>query len=46
MAMKHTVSRFHKDFTWEANGAGWKWARLTVWDVAGTGAFTTPIWKN
>jgi hypothetical protein len=36
----------HKDFTWEATGTGWKWARLAVWDVAGNGAFTTPIWKN
>jgi hypothetical protein len=36
----------HKDFTWEATGTGWRWARLAVWDVAGNGAFTTPIWKN
>ena len=24
----------------------WKWARLALWDIAGNGAFTTPIWRN
>ena len=23
----------------------WKWARIAVWDIAGNGAFTNPIWK-
>jgi hypothetical protein len=32
-------------FTWTAAGPGWKWARLAVWDVAGNGAFTQPVWK-
>ncbi|MBV8730296.1 MAG: hypothetical protein JO336_10860, partial [Acidobacteriia bacterium] len=29
-------------FAWSADAAGWKWARLAVWDVAGNGAFTQP----
>ncbi len=33
-------------FTWSAKTPGWKWARLAVWDIAGNGAFTTPIWSN
>ena len=32
-------------FRWEADANGWKWARLAVWDVAGNGAFTNPIWR-
>ena len=32
-------------FDWSITAAGWKWARLAVWDVAGNGAFTNPIWK-
>ena len=35
-----------QDFTWSAKTPNWKWARLAVWDIAGNGAFTTPIWKN
>jgi hypothetical protein len=33
-------------YTWEAKTPGWKWARLEVWDVAGDGAFTQPIWSE
>jgi hypothetical protein len=32
-------------FTWTADAKNWKWARLAVWDVAGDGAFTNPIWR-
>jgi hypothetical protein len=35
----------HRDFTWQINAADWKWARLAVWDIAGNGAFTPPIWR-
>ncbi|MDQ6676285.1 MAG: hypothetical protein M3Z09_03210 [Acidobacteriota bacterium] len=35
-----------KEFTWAAGAPGWKWARLAIWDIAGNGAFTTPIWRN
>jgi hypothetical protein len=33
------------NFDWDLDAPGWKWARLAVWDVAGNGAFTNPIWK-
>jgi hypothetical protein len=32
-------------FEWKAEAKGWKWARVAVWDVAGNGAFTQPVWK-
>jgi hypothetical protein len=35
-----------KDFTWQVTAPAWKWARLAVWDVAGNGAFATPVWRN
>ena len=36
----------NRKFRWEADANGWKWARLAVWDVAGNGAFTNPIWRS
>jgi hypothetical protein len=33
------------NFAWDVDAPGWKWARLAIWDVAGNGAFTNPIWK-
>jgi hypothetical protein len=35
-----------REFTWNVTAPQWKWARLALWDIAGNGAFTTPIWKN
>jgi hypothetical protein len=35
----------HKTFQWRAEAKNWKWARLAVWDVAGDGAFTNPVWR-
>jgi hypothetical protein len=35
-----------RDFAWDVMAPQWKWARLAVWDIAGNGAFTTPIWRN
>ncbi len=35
----------HAKFQWTAEAKNWKWARLAVWDVAGDGAFTNPIWR-
>ena len=32
-------------FEWKVSAAGWQWARLAVWDVAGNGAFVNPTWK-
>ena len=33
-------------YTWKVEAKDWKWVRLAVWDVAGNGAFTNPVWKN
>jgi hypothetical protein len=34
------------EYTWLARTPGWTWARFAVWDVAGDGAFTNPIWRD
>lgn len=34
------------DFEWQVDAPSWKWARLAIWDVAGDGAFTNPIWAS
>ena len=34
------------NYTWTVEASGWKWARFAVWDVAGDGAFTNPIWSD
>ena len=34
-----------RTFEWRATAAGWTWARVAVWDVAGNGAFVNPVWK-
>ncbi len=33
-------------YSWSAETPGWKWARFAVWDVAGDGAFSNPIWRD
>jgi len=33
-------------FEWKAPAAGWQWARVAVWDMAGSGAFVNPVWKS
>lgn len=35
-----------RSYTWEMKTPGWTWARLEVWDIAGDGAFTQPIWND
>ena len=40
-----TVEFGNQKFHWEAQAPGWKWARLAIWDIAGNGAFTNPIWR-
>jgi hypothetical protein len=35
-----------KTFEWRAKAAGWTWARVAVWDVAGNGAFVNPVWRQ
>lgn len=32
-------------FEWKSPAAGWQWARVAVWDIAGNGAFVNPVWK-
>jgi hypothetical protein len=34
------------NFDWSLRAPKWKWARLAIWDVAGNGAFTNPIWRQ
>ncbi len=36
----------HRKFEWTAGASNWKWARLALWDVAGNGAFTNPVWRS
>jgi hypothetical protein len=33
-------------YSWVIDTPGWTWARFAVWDVAGDGAFTNPIWHD
>jgi hypothetical protein len=33
-------------YAWKAKTPGWTWTRLEVWDVAGNGAFTQPVWRD
>jgi hypothetical protein len=38
---------FHDhEYSWFVETPGWTWARFAVWDVAGDGAFTNPIWRD
>jgi hypothetical protein len=32
-------------FEWRTRAAGWRWARVAVWDVAGNGALVNPVWR-
>jgi hypothetical protein len=45
VALDHTREFGGETFTWSAPAAGWKWARVAVWDVAGNGAFLNPVWR-
>lgn len=33
-------------FSFNTPTPAWKWARLELWDIAGNGAFTQPIWNG
>jgi hypothetical protein len=33
-------------YSWLVETPGWTWARFAVWDIAGDGAFTNPIWRD
>jgi hypothetical protein len=45
MSLAETREFGRTKFQWTAEAKNWKWARLAVWDVAGDGAFTNPIWR-
>jgi hypothetical protein len=34
------------EYSWLVDTPGWRWARFAVWDVAGDGAFTNPVWRD
>jgi hypothetical protein len=34
------------EYDWSVEMPGWTWARFAVWDVAGDGAFTNPVWRD
>ena len=34
------------DFQTNVPAPNWTWARFAVWDVAGDGAFTNPVWRR
>jgi hypothetical protein len=34
------------EYAWNVKAPGWTWARMAVWDVAGDGAFTNPVWRD
>ena len=33
-------------YSWSAKTPGWTWARFAVWDIAGDGAFSNPVWRD
>ena len=42
----HSAPAFNDHtYSWSAKTPGWNWARFAVWDVAGDGAFSNPVWK-
>ena len=41
--LEDTPSYGSRTFTWKVPGGNARWARLEVWDVAGNGAFATPV---
>ena len=44
--LESTFSFDDHEYSWLVETPGWKWARFAVWDVAGDGAFTNPIWHD
>ncbi|MGA3035143.1 MAG: hypothetical protein ABSD70_17790 [Terracidiphilus sp.] len=44
--LESTPSFDDHGYSWLVETPGWKWARFAVWDVAGDGAFTNPIWSG
>jgi hypothetical protein len=46
MDLQSTPAFDNHDYSWQVDTPGWTWARFAVWDVAGDGAFTNPIWRD
>jgi hypothetical protein len=46
MDLESTSSFDDHEYSWLVETPGWKWARFAVWDVAGDGAFTNPLWHD
>jgi hypothetical protein len=44
--LQSTPAFDNHEYEWSVNTPGWTWARFAVWDVAGDGAFTNPIWRD
>lgn len=35
-----------RQYEWNVPAPGWTWARFAVWDIAGGGAFSNPVWSK
>ncbi len=46
ISLESTPAFDENDYVWLVETPGWTWARFAVWDVAGDGAFTNPIWRD
>ena len=46
ISLEDTPELSAKSFDAKIEAPGWKWARFAVWDVAGNGAFTQPVWSD
>jgi hypothetical protein len=44
-SLDETASFGNREFNWTFPAKDWKWARLAVWDIAGNGALTNPMWR-
>jgi hypothetical protein len=44
--LQSTPAFYDHEYAWLVDTPGWTWARFAVWDVAGDGAFTNPIWRD
>jgi hypothetical protein len=44
-ALDRTREFGQDEFNWTIQAKDWKWARLAIWDVAGDGALTNPVWR-
>jgi hypothetical protein len=45
LPLDSTRQFWHSVIDSKISAKGWKWARLAIWDVAGNGAITNPVWR-